>query len=157
VAQSLFIDALEVFPLQYHQNEDKIKAELVKCGWKFVSIKGVHNVQYEGPAFRMKNGVPLTMHVSSRIMVDTTMFQKMNPSYTRPSINVLSKRWGSGPASINLWEMMEDLSDSEPNQLKIDAKDLGKVDEDDLLLCSPTVLGFSFGDKLWCKYLCSWT
>jgi hypothetical protein len=44
--------------------------------------------------------------------------------------------------------MMEDLPDSEPNQLKIDAKDLSEVDEDDLLLCSPTVLGFSFGDKL---------
>jgi hypothetical protein len=53
-------------------------------------------------SFPDKKWGSINMHVSSRIMVDTTMFQKMNPSYTRPSINVPSKRSGSGPASINL-------------------------------------------------------
>jgi hypothetical protein len=45
------IDCLDVFPLHYHPNQNKVKANLIKCGQKFVSLIGVHYRQYRGNVF----------------------------------------------------------------------------------------------------------
>lgn len=37
--------------------------------------------------------------------------------------------------------------------MKIKGLDPTKLDEDELLIRSPTVLGFSYTDKMWCKYI----
>lgn len=36
------INALDLFPLKYHQNKDEIKAEIIECGRKFISLKGTY-------------------------------------------------------------------------------------------------------------------
>jgi hypothetical protein len=36
--------------------------------------------------------------------------------------------------------------------VKIKKVDPEEANDRDVLLCSPTVLGFSLNDKLWCKY-----
>ena len=153
------INALGLFPLKYHQNKDKIKAEIIECGRKFISLKGTHHLQYRGTAFQMEKGKPVAISISSRIMVDAVLFRKVNPNYTRPSINIPNKCSGGGTDFIFTWDLTDDLLNSELDEAKINTKDLGEVTEDDLLLCSPTVLGFSFDDKLWCKNpinLCSY-
>jgi len=38
-----------------------------------------------------------------------------------------------------------------PDKVKNNAMDPAAMKDDDLLICSPTVLGFSFGTKQWCK------
>lgn len=45
------INSLDIFPLQYHENVDQVRAELVKCGQKFGSLKSVGHLQYSGTAF----------------------------------------------------------------------------------------------------------
>jgi hypothetical protein len=47
--------------------------------------------------------------------------------------------------------MLEDSLSSGPAYPKVDAKDLSEVGEGDLVLYSPTVLGLSLNDKIWCK------
>jgi hypothetical protein len=38
------IDTLILFPLEYHLDKDKVKVELIKCGRKFISLKGTHHL-----------------------------------------------------------------------------------------------------------------
>ncbi len=64
-----------------------MKAHLVECGRKFISLMGVHHCWYKGDAFYMRKGQPIKVHVSSRIMIDAVFFQEANANYTRPRIN----------------------------------------------------------------------
>ena len=43
----------------------------------------------------------------------------------------------------------DDRSANQSDQVKSTGKDPTEIDEDDLILCSPTVPGFNYGDKLW--------
>jgi len=36
------INTLPLFLLKYHLDKDKVKAELIKCSRKFISLKGTH-------------------------------------------------------------------------------------------------------------------
>jgi hypothetical protein len=38
------INTLTLFLLKYHLDKDKVKAELMKCGRKFISLKGSHHL-----------------------------------------------------------------------------------------------------------------
>jgi hypothetical protein len=115
------IDTLGIFPLQFHHDKDQIRAELLKCGRKFMFLKGIHHLEYEGTAFRMQKGVPHAITVKSRVIVDAALFRKMDPNYTSPSINVPGQR-SSGSVGIDLWGNWDDPSSGESDQTKIDSK-----------------------------------
>ena len=148
------INSLAVFPLQYHGNADEIRAELVKCGQKFGSLKSVGHLQYSGTAFQVVKGEVVATSISSGIMVDAAQFRKINPNYARPSIirAANSRRHDSNP--MDLW--FDDGGPLPPpppraDQAKVDDVDVDMQDEDNLIICSPTVLGYSLNDKLWRK------
>jgi len=88
--------------------------------------------------------------VNGKIIVDSELFQRMNPNYTRPNINLPHKR--SDGSGLSFWECIESDSNSVAQTNKVDPEE---ANDTDLLVCSPTVLGFSLNDKLWCKYLLS--
>jgi hypothetical protein len=98
----------------------------------------------------MERGLPKAISVNGKIMVDAKLFQKMNPNYTRPSVNIPCKR--SEGSGLSFWDCDESESNSAAQTNKVDPEE---ANDTDLLLCSPTVLGFSLNDKLWCKYLSS--
>ena len=141
------INSLDAFPLEYHSNKDKVKAHLAKCGRKFVSLMGVHHRQYRGDAFYMRKGQPVKVPVNSRIMIDRVFFHEANPNYAKPRINESAKQDSSDDA----WTIfgIDDRSKNQSDQVKSTGKDPAKMNEDDLILCSPTVPGFSYGNKLW--------
>ena len=149
------INSLDVFPLRYHENVGHIRAELVKYGQKFGSLKSVRHLQYSGTAFQVVRGEAVATSISSRIMVDAAQFRKINPNYARPSIiRAANSRWhDSNP--VDLW--FDDGGPPPPppspraDQVKVDDVDVDMQDEDNLIICSPTVLGYSLNDKLWCK------
>ncbi|KAG0645018.1 26S proteasome regulatory subunit [Hyphodiscus hymeniophilus] len=148
------IDLLEAFPLQYHPDYFKVKAELIENGQKFVSLIGSHHRQYNGTAFYMNKGVPVELNVNGRIMIDAAFFQRINPNYSRLKI--------TDPADsipeLGLWDMFELVTDddqsgiAESAQLTIPNVELSWMNEDDFLICCPTVLGFSFADKQWVEF-----
>jgi hypothetical protein len=139
------INTLQAFPLKYHPDEEQIKSDLVKCGRKFVSLIGTHHIYCQGEAFVMYEGDPVTVSVDSRVMVDADFFWKMNPNYSRPRADLagnrirnISSNQGGPSLSLSKPVQSEDIETAE-------------LTEDDLLICCPTVLGFSFGEKLWGK------
>ena len=44
------LQELEIFPLEYHQQQESIKASLLQRGEKYVSLRGIHHCSYEGLA-----------------------------------------------------------------------------------------------------------
>jgi len=140
------ISSLDAFPLEYHPNKHEVKAHLVECGRKFVSLMGVHHRQYRGDAFYMRKGQPVKVPVNSRIMIDRVFFHEANPNYTRPRIHESAKQ-----DSDESWMIfgIDDRSTDQSDQVKSTGKDPAEMNEDDLILCSPTVPGFSYGNKLW--------
>ncbi|CAG8981848.1 hypothetical protein HYALB_00014000 [Hymenoscyphus albidus] len=141
------ISTLEAFPLLHHLTRETVQEELTECGRKFCSLVGVSHREYKGRAFQMEKGKAVEISVNSRIIVDPAMFQEVNPNYARPSV---FKRSGS----IDIWELM--LNDDPSTQLDEStlkkSVDLDRLDAEDLLICSPTVLGFSLEDHLWLEF-----
>ena len=129
----------DAFPLAYHPRRSEMRTGLVARGRRFVTLLGVHHLQYHGNAFYMQKGELVEVSVKSRIMVDAGFFRENNPNYTRPRISGLVER-----KSLN-----DGWYTFKPEQeVKSNGREPSKMMDDDLLLCSPTVRGWSFGNKL---------
>ena len=80
-------------------------------------------------------------------MVDVAYLQEANLNYTRPRINRFEHKISSNNTFI-LFES-DDRATNQSDQVKSNGKGPTDMAEDDLILCSPTVPGFSYGNKLW--------
>jgi len=98
----------------------------------------------------MEKGRPVEVSINSRIVVDAAYFKETNPNYKRPSITKPSKQ----TSSSNIWISMDldGTSESSSDVVKSIGKNSAEVAGDDVLICSPTVLGFSLNKKLWRKH-----
>ena len=145
------INLLEAFPRRYHSDPSGIKANLIQCGRKFVSLIGSQYRQYQGTAFFMHKGQSVEVSVDSRVMIDAACFRKINPNYSRLKI---AEPADSIPV-IDIWELIEPADDSDRNGVEAPPGQVEnkpeEMTDDDFLICCPTVLGFSFADKLWGK------
>ena len=145
------INSLGAFPLIYHQKEKETRAYLENCGRKFLKLLDVHHCQYQGMAFYMKKNRPVKLFVNSRIIVDAAYFREANPNYAKASVDESNKKSSSDDG----WLLFGDEDDSEKptDSVKSNGIKPSEVKGDDLLICSPTVLGFSLGIKMWGKHL----
>ena len=134
------IDGLEAFPFQHHPRADVVRRELVDCGRKFQALLGSHHREYEGVAFFVERREIRSSSIHGRIVVDASLFYEVNPDYTKPRFD---RRKGS--ETVTLWHSAE--TDRIGKQLPEPAK----LDDEDFLVCSPTVLGFSLSTKQWRK------
>lgn len=141
------ISTLNAFPLRYHPDEQRMKAQLVECGRKFVSMLGAHHRRYRGTAFYMKDGEPVKVSVDSRVMLDAAFFRKMNPNYTRPQPHELVRKKMNNDGFFDAFS--ESSSEGNLDQIKGNGMEPTKLEENDLLICCPTVTGFGLGDKMW--------
>ncbi|KAL9126352.1 MAG: hypothetical protein Q9217_004582 [Psora testacea] len=137
------IVAFDAFPLVCHPRRSEMRAGLVARGRRFITLLGVHHLQYHGNAFYLQKGELVEVPVKSQIMVDAAYFRENNPNYTRPRISGLVEK--------------KSLSDGwftyEPEQeVKSNGREPSKMTDADLLLCSPTVRGWSFGNKQWLEF-----
>jgi hypothetical protein len=80
-------------------------------------------------------------------VVDAAYFREENPNYARPSIKESEE--GSSWIFIDLDEVSEKSSSS----AKGNGMDPSEVKGDDLLICSPTVPGFSLDNSRWGEHL----
>ena len=137
------IDSLESFPLAYHPSAMEMTIKLVACGRKFRSLLGTHHRQYKGVAFYMHRGNAIQMPVVSRIMVDPGIFRELHPGYSRPRIY----EPGRG-SSIDLFDFGGSSGESvdHVNENEVDPREM---QEQDLLICSPTIPGWILSDKTW--------
>jgi hypothetical protein len=140
------INRLNAFPLSYHSASSQIRAELIDCGRRFLSLCGTYHRHCCGNAFLINKDKLVKVSVDSRVMIDASFFREMNPNYARPKVD------GSSSA-IGCIDFFGGLSTSTESTEKVRYADLeaNELELADLLFCCPTVPGFSFTDKLWCK------
>ena len=167
------ITSLEVFPLRHHRDLAGVRSDLIKRGQKFTSLNGVHHWAYNGLAHFKKKGQPIKFTAKGRIMVDPISFKDHNPNYERPRVDGLSGRDLAGIRNDVLADILADgltgrnaLNDNthsangllgsrvealtkkrKPSDIKNAPGEL--QDEELLLICCPTVLGFSLDRKIW--------
>jgi hypothetical protein len=140
------INTLKAFPLLYHSASSRIRAELIDCGRRYLSLCGMHHRHCCGNAFFVDKDQTVKVSVDSRVMVDAAFFREMNPNYARPKVDGSTSTiscidfFGCSSTSTESTEKVR-CADVEPNELE----------PADLLFCCPTVPGFSFTDKLWRK------
>lgn len=106
-------------------------------------MMGVRLYEYKGKAFYIEKGQVVEMFVKSRVVVDAAYFREENPNYARPSIEGSNK--GSNWIYIDLDEVDQELSSS----TKANGIDPSEVKGDDLVVCSPTIPGFSLDNNRW--------
>ena len=172
------ITSLQIHPLQYHPEMAKIKSDLIKRGQKFTTLKGVHHCAYQGLAhIKNEKGQPVKFTTKGRIMVDPVSFKDHNPNYERPRIDILSMNDLRGVRSHVLDNIIGDglvgrdvlLNGTAPNAKGVLGSRIDSLtkegkpsngaeseqcpedieDSDLLLICSPTVLGFSLDRHVW--------
>lgn len=81
---------------------------------------------------------------TSRIMIDAQQFRKIIPSCPR----FFTKK---SDVEVDLASLFVSSMESSSPRVKGNGPILGETKEDDLLICSPTVMRFSFADKFWGK------
>ena len=147
------ISSLIAFPLRFHPDQHAMRARLITQGRKFVSLMGSYHCHCRGAAFTRNNKNEIKkLSVSSRIMVDAKFFKKMKPDYSRPHV---SKTENTTSGRLELWSQysfgsIENWSDQHPSgSIKRTDVELAAMKEDDLLVCCPTVPGFSLNEKIW--------
>ncbi|KAH8757124.1 P-loop containing nucleoside triphosphate hydrolase protein [Hyaloscypha finlandica] len=142
------ITALEVFPLKYHPGERHVRAKLSEFGRKFLSMMDIHLCEYKGKAFYIERGRVVEIFVESRVVVDPAYFREENPNYTRPSIKESNR---GPPPPLSSWTFidLDEIDEEGPSPAKGNGMDPSEVKGDDLLICSPTVPGFSLGNSRW--------
>ena len=81
------------------------------------------------------------MPVNSRIVVDAEQFRRSNPSYPR--------LFTQNSSSTIYFDLLSGTNKADSDRVKSSGVSPGDLKEDDLLICAPTVLAFSLGDKFW--------
>lgn len=75
------ITSLNCYPLKYHKNEAKLRADLIARGKKFVSLQGVNYKCHEGMAYYKKRKQIIKVNINGRIMVDPAIHRRILPNY----------------------------------------------------------------------------
>ncbi len=130
------------FPLRYHRDIVKVKADLVQCGRKFVSLRGSHHCHCHSRAFFIKEGKPVRVPVDSRVLINAAFFEEINPNNSRPRVNE--------PGQMPWAPLVSSASSNGPSRRQVKSISIEPADlqEDELLICCPTVPGLSLGNKL---------
>ena len=138
-----------------------------------MNLRGAHHRYCNGSAFYMREGEPVEVRIDCRIMVDAACFRKMNPNYFRPTVVIDPDHgYDLSPFLELSWEVLSDEASSEassddasiatsfdlasetpPDQPEGSVVEQAETTDECLLICCPTVPGFSLKDKMWGKIL----
>lgn len=80
------ITSLSAYPLQNHKDPESIKKQLIERGKQFVSLDGMSYRFHHGLAFMKKKKTVAKVNINGRIMIDPTIFRRMNPNYSISTI-----------------------------------------------------------------------
>ncbi|KAF5010744.1 hypothetical protein FDECE_3099 [Fusarium decemcellulare] len=117
------ITALDIFPLEYHENAAQIRVDLLSRGRRFAALNKPRVMNTSGPAmFETQNYLRETQAYkfssNGRTIVDPASFRSSNPNI-----------------------------DFAPRVYRALSRD--HLTEEELLICTPVALGFCLGNKKW--------
>ncbi|EKM57276.1 uncharacterized protein PHACADRAFT_254960 [Phanerochaete carnosa HHB-10118-sp] len=148
---TLKINQLNCYPIKYHPNESELRRSLIARGRKWISYRGIHHVFYKGMASACTSR-PYKYNVNSRIMIDRANFRRHNPNYELPQIKRQvegdDSGWGSPPPldpnrNVRTLSVQTHAPQDEPDEEPTD---------EELMLASPVLHGFSLTDKTWLEF-----
>ncbi|KZT08241.1 P-loop containing nucleoside triphosphate hydrolase protein [Laetiporus sulphureus 93-53] len=143
------ISNLDVFPIDYYAGPGGtrgLKERLIKRGRKWAAIAGgVHHLAYQGMASYWEDSSYMKLSVKSRVMVDRKTFAESRPNYEKLPRVI---RTLSG-CVIDKHTLSTSLTTSSAWQSTTSIADLS---EEELLLTTPVVYGFSLSDKRWLEF-----
>lgn len=84
-------------------------------------------------------------------MIDTAFFLELNSNYTRPHINKLRDH----DSSYSIWFSFNTFQRKQIDKVKGNSMEPIRMNDNDLIICSLTMLRFSFGDKQWSNFCVS--
>lgn len=144
------ITSLEAFPLEYHKSYSELRPNLIQRGHQFERRKGVHHCAYNGLVHFKTDKSRIKISVRGRFMIDASSFKEQNPNYEALKIQ--------SSASQIMISPTEESPRSSPGVSSsiIITEAVPLTTDEDFLICSPTVLGFSFDRSTWGEPCGSW-
>ncbi|RDX52360.1 P-loop containing nucleoside triphosphate hydrolase protein [Lentinus brumalis] len=159
------INSLDVYPIDYHTNAGQLEMSLVARGKKWVSLRGVHHMQYAGQATFTIAAVggckrSINYNVKSRVMIDRGSFRRLNPNYEMPVVKSdMPSFYPSGPDQYGNYPPSPPPVPYNPNSAVPTfqarsrlPRQSAELTEDELMLTSPIIYGFSLSDKTWLEF-----
>ncbi|KAI0672123.1 P-loop containing nucleoside triphosphate hydrolase protein [Trametes maxima] len=154
------IDNLAAYPLRYSSDPEGLRELLLERGRKWASLKGIHHVHYKGTAaIRVKPGAAQTIvkyNVDSRVMIDRMGFLRVYPDYPHPKATEEESKGQSARDRLRAMRM-EQGANPEDEEFRLDVrtgipKEEAPLKDEDLLLASPILYGYSLSDKIWLEF-----
>ncbi|KAH9931582.1 uncharacterized protein B0H18DRAFT_1208889 [Fomitopsis serialis] len=162
------INMLPVYPMKYHSDEAGLKEVLLARAHRWMTLNGVHHVHYQGTAVSAANSpmgktyIKYEVHrlllnldysidrnidkIDSRIMIDRGTFKHHNANYQIPQAQPLNDTAQQGfyPPPVAQTDTLHVMNAPEKHRVELS--------DDDLILASPVLYGFSLSDKLWLEF-----
>ncbi|KAK0275338.1 hypothetical protein LTR35_011040 [Friedmanniomyces endolithicus] len=174
------INTLDIYRLKYHEHAADIKDKIVARGKRFVALQGMQYKFHKGIAFQKdKKNKAIRININGRVMVDPLTFRRILPNYNFSSVRgpidgrkeadeAVEQTSEASEQDSSCSEKEASSSDCESSDRKVRSTRGQRIDpiqkgnarerrgralsDDDLLLASPVVLGFSFANKLWLEF-----
>ncbi|KAG5637602.1 hypothetical protein H0H81_003994 [Sphagnurus paluster] len=164
------IQNLDAYPLEYHPNEAQLRETLLERGRKWVGLVGVHHKQYNGIAVSKLAGKLGKHNIKGRVMIDRATFRRLNPNHILPTPVPSKAQLDQAEQALRMGQYDDPFNQqTNTNELPAtpgayangtlvqsytqdeDTENLELTDED-LILTSTVVFGFSLSDKLWLEF-----
>ncbi|KAF5385540.1 hypothetical protein D9757_006723 [Collybiopsis confluens] len=166
------IQEMDVYPLKFHPDYEKLQVTILARAKKWVSLIGVHHKEFDGVAAVKVERRLIRQTVRGRIMVDRATFRRFNPNYqypesTRDEIHVPTspiEDYHPNPghrrrAIPNGGQPVQSENEFSNGTLVYSRQgpnegfgQANEFTEEELLLTPTTVYGFSLSDKLWLEF-----
>ena len=164
------ITALRVYPLEFHPEGEAVRMRLVERGAQAEALAGPNYRAYQGVAWRKGQfGAKDKYNIRSRIVIDTYGWNRFNPSHSifvAPLIQKEPTQSGSRPYDPEFddedeeEEEDDEYDEEDDSGMPIDGafadeEDAAKhvpLTEEQKLICSPLLRGYSLKNKLWLNF-----
>ena len=138
------IAGLAVHPIEFNDNATEIKQQLIDRGRVFEKYAGVHFAEHQGSALHWSDGPKIEglkhVNIDGRVVVDTATYHRINGN---EQFTVVQFPRTAAQQRLAQQELLNGVTKSTNFQTLTD---------DQRLLCSSLVRGFSFADKIWLEF-----
>jgi len=142
------ISGLVSHPLSFNNDAASIRERLIERGRRFETYAGMHFAQYKGVAFekidRIKDEGLKRVNIDGRVVVDTATYHRINGN----------EEFGVDepfPRTANQ-QRREEEEEEELDDGRTEGATFQPLTDEQRLLCSSIVRGFSFAEKLWLEF-----
>ncbi|THH28748.1 hypothetical protein EUX98_g5449 [Antrodiella citrinella] len=146
------ISELGVFPIQYYSGPDGpdgLRKRLISRGRKWAQMGGgVHHLSYSGIAYQFRKHPPgyAKCNVNSRVMIDRRTFADTVPNYDK--FPIVHKTLSGVEIDRHALRNMN-IATFKPDP----EASLPELSDDQLMLTTPILYGFSLSDKQWLEFV----